>query len=77
MKNLKTWLGVTLKVRIEKDKFTHEYRWFEPELHKQRFTIDIDGLSMVLVEVNSGSQKKAETQKKHDLLKKNTGINKL
>ena len=34
-------------------------------------TIDIDGLSMVLVEVNGGSQKKAKTQKKHDLLKKN------
>ena len=32
-------------------------------------TIDIDGLSMVLVEVNGGSQKKAKTQKKHDLLK--------
>ena len=40
-------------------------------------TIDIDGLSMVLVEVNGGSQKKAKTQKKHDLLKKNTGVNKL
>ena len=26
-------------------------------------TIDIDGLSMVLVEVNGGSQKKAKTQK--------------
>ena len=26
-------------------------------------TIDIDGLSMVLVEVNSSSQKKAKTQK--------------
>ena len=25
-------------------------------------TIDIDGLSMVLVEMNSGSQKKAKTQ---------------
>ena len=35
-------------------------------------TIDIDGLSMVLVEVN-GSQKKAKTQKKHDLLKKHRG----
>ena len=40
-------------------------------------TIDIDGLSMVLVEVNSSSQKKAKTQNKHDLLKKNTGVNKL
>ena len=36
-------------------------------------TIDIDGLSMVLVEVNGGSQKKAKTQKKHDLLKKTQG----
>ena len=27
-------------------------------------TIDIDGLSMVLVEVNGGSQKEAKTQKK-------------
>ena len=36
-------------------------------------TIDIDGLSMVLVEVNGGSQKKAKTQKKHDLLKKHRG----
>ena len=35
-------------------------------------TIDIDGLSMVLVEVNGGSQKKAKTQKKCDLLKKHT-----
>ena len=33
-------------------------------------TIDIDGLSMVLVKVNGGSQKKAKMQKKHDLLKK-------
>ena len=33
-------------------------------------TIDINGLSIVLVEVNGGSQKKAKTQKKHDLLKK-------
>ena len=32
-------------------------------------TIDIDGLTMVLLEVNGGSQKKAKTQKKHDLLK--------
>ena len=36
-------------------------------------TIGIDGLSMVLVEVNGGSQKKAKTQKKHDLLKKTQG----
>ena len=36
-------------------------------------TIDIDGLSMVLVKVNGGSQKKAKTQKKHDLLKKHRG----
>ena len=36
-------------------------------------TIDIDGLSMVLVEVNGGSQKKANTQKQYDLLKKTQG----
>ena len=36
-------------------------------------TIDIDGLSMVLVEVNNGSQKKAKAQKKHDLLQKTQG----
>ena len=36
-------------------------------------TIDIDGLSMVLGKVNAGSQKKAKTQKKHDLLKKHRG----
>ena len=36
-------------------------------------TIDIDGLSMVLVEVNGGSQKKAKAQKRHDLLKKHRG----
>ena len=36
-------------------------------------TIDIDGLLMVLLEVNGGSQKKAKTQKKHDLLKKTQG----
>ena len=40
-------------------------------------TIDIDGLSMVLVEVNGGSQKKAKTQKKTWFVKKNTGVNKL
>ena len=40
-------------------------------------TIDIDGLSMVLVEVNGGSQKKAKTQKKTCFVKKNTGVNKL
>ena len=42
-----------------------------------RLTIDIDGLSMVLVEVNGGLQRKAKTQIKHGLLKKNTGVNKL
>ena len=36
-------------------------------------TIDIDGLSMVLVEVNGGSQEKTQPQKKHDLLKKTQG----
>ena len=36
-------------------------------------TIDIDGLSMVLVEVNGGSQKKGQNAKKHDLLKKTQG----
>jgi len=40
-------------------------------------TIYIDGLSMVLGKVNAGSQKKAKTQKKHNLFNKNTGINKL
>ena len=35
-------------------------------------TIDINGLSMILVEVNGGSQKKTKTQK-NDLLKKNKG----
>ena len=39
-------------------------------------TIDIDGLSMVLVEVNDGSQKKAKTQKTW-FVEKNTGVNKL
>ena len=33
-------------------------------------TIDIDGLSMVLVEVNGGSQKKAKTQKTEHVYKK-------
>ena len=36
-------------------------------------TIDIDGLSMVLVEVNGGSQKKAKTQKKTWFVKKTQG----
>ena len=36
-------------------------------------TIDIDGLSMVLVEVNDGSQKKAKTQKNMICEKKTQG----
>jgi hypothetical protein len=41
-----------------------------------RLTIDIDGLSMVLENVNGGSQKGQNAKKKHDWFNKNTGLNK-
>ena len=41
-------------------------------------TIDIDGLSiMVLGKVKAGSQKKAKNKKKHDLFNKYRGVNNL